>query len=276
MSASRIGCTVEILSVGNELLLGNTANTNATWIATKVTQVGGKVIRITTVGDNLCDISRSVREALRRKPDFLITTGGIGPTFDDMTLSGVAAALRLQLKLNRQAVAMIQDHYVRRFPSSRIKLNKPRLKMAFIPTTSTPIRNPIGTAPAVMLSARSTEIYCLPGVPSEAKAIFRETVSKIVGAKASGAVFLERWLKVKGIMESTLAPIIDRVMRNWPGVYIKSHPRGVEAGGRPNIELHFSMSSEELHNARRSVIGAVDAMTRELKNRQARVADEGT
>lgn len=266
-----MSCTVEILSIGNELLLGNTINTNASWIAAQVTRFGGKVTRITTVADNLVEISRSISEALRRKPNFLITTGGIGPTFDDMTLKGVAKALRLRLALNRGAVEMIRAHYLRRFPGRRITLTKPRLKMAIIPFTSVPVINQVGTAPAVRLTVRGTEIFCLPGVPSEAKAIFRGTISKAVKAQANGMIFVEKWVRVQGVMESTLAPLVDRVMRRWPRVYLKSHPRGIEASGRPRIELHFSTSSTSPLKATRSVFGAVKDVTRQLKAYRARV-----
>ena len=88
-------------------------------------------------------------------------------------------------------------------------------------------------------------------------------------------IFVERWLKVEGVMESTLAPIIDRVMRRWRGVYIKSHPRGVEAGGRPVIELHFSISSTTPRIARRTVLGSVSALKGELEDFSARVTDAG-
>lgn len=145
--------------------------------------------------------------------------------------------------------------------------------MAMIPVTSTPVSNPVGTAPAVRLTVRGTEIFCLPGVPSEAKAIFKATVSKAVSAKTQGMTFVEKWIRVQGIMESSLAPIIDRVMRQWPGVYIKSHPRGVEATGRPNLELHFSISSISRLKARESVVGAVNDLKKELKDSGARVTD---
>ncbi len=264
-------CTVEILSIGNELLLGNTVNTNASWIASQVTRLGGKVTRITTVADNLNEISQAIREALGRRPNFLITTGGIGPTFDDMTLKGVARAIHLRITLNKAAVEMIRAHYARRFPKRRTTLTKPRLKMASMPSTSTPIINPIGTAPAVRLTVRGMDIFCLPGVPSEAKAIFKRSVSKVLAARASGTVFVEKWLEVHGIMESSLAPIIDRVMRHWQGVYVKSHPRGVEASGRPFIELHFSITSTTPRKARQFVIGAVTDLRQELESFRAQV-----
>lgn len=259
-------CTVEILSIGNELLLGNTFNTNATWIAERVTALGGKVRRITTVADNLNEISQAVSESIKRRPRILITTGGIGPTFDDMTLSGVAKALGLRLKLDNVAVAMIRQHYARRFPRRRISLTKPRLKMALIPSGGTPILNPVGTAPSVRINVNQIAIFCLPGVPREAKAIFTRTLAEIIRARARGRKFLEKWIEVRGIMESSLAPVLDALMRRSTGVYIKSHPRGIEAGGHPFIHLHFSMSSSNERKAERvldqAVCEAIEGLSR--------------
>ena len=265
-------CTVEMLSIGNELLLGNTVNTNASWLASQVTSAGGTVTRITTVADKLNEIAGAVKEALRREPDFLITTGGIGPTFDDMSLQGVGRALGRRLKVDTDAVEMIRAHYRRRFNREFIRLTKPRLKMARIPSGATPIQNPVGTAPAVLLKVGRTRIFCLPGVPSEAKAIFRTSISDAIRVAAGGKTFTEKWLRVSGIMESVLAPIIDRTMRHWPGVYIKSHPRGVEAGVRPHIELHFSTFSTTPKSARRAVGGAVSEMKERLRIRGAKVS----
>jgi molybdenum cofactor synthesis domain-containing protein len=265
-----LSCIVEILSIGNELLLGNTINTNASWLSSQITSLGGEVTRITTVGDKLGEISGAIKEALKRTPDFLITTGGIGPTFDDMTLQGVAKALGRRVKLDKEAVRLIREHYARRFHGS-IEFTKPRLKMGRIPTGSTPVHNPVGTAPGVSLSVNGTQVFCLPGVPSEMKAIFRESISKRIGAKAGGKTFCEKWVKISGIMESTLAPIIDRVMSHWAGVYIKSHPRGVEASGRPHIELHFSTFSSKQMRAAQAVGGALKEMKGELRRVGAKV-----
>lgn len=265
-----MSCIVEILSIGNELLLGNTVNTNASWLSSQVTSLGGEVKRITTVGDNLGEISRAVKESLRRAPDFLITTGGIGPTFDDMTLKGVAKAFGRRVKLDKEAVRMIREHYARRFHGS-IEFTKARLKMGRIPSGSTPLPNPVGTAPAVSLIVKRTQIFCLPGVPSEMKAIFQESISERIRAKAGGKTFSEEWFKISGIMESALAPIIDRVMSHWAGVYIKSHPRGVEASGRPHIQLHFSIFSKKKTIATQTMGGALKEMKRELRGVGAEV-----
>ena len=91
---------VELICIGNELLIGKTLNTNAHWLAKRITSLGLKVRRITTVEDSLEEISSAIKEALLRKPRFIITTGGLGPTFDDKTLEGIAKALNLELKVN--------------------------------------------------------------------------------------------------------------------------------------------------------------------------------
>jgi len=261
---------VELLSIGNELLLGNTINTNAAWIATQITSAGAEVNRITTIGDNLRDISGEVKKSLRREPDFLIITGGIGPTFDDMTLKGVAQGLGRRIRVDPAAVKLIRSHYARRFGRKTMQLTKPRLKMAQIPAGGVPIPNPVGTAPAVLLTLGQTEIFCLPGVPSEAKAIFLGSIFERIRAKARGRAYVESWLRISGIYESALAPIIDRVMSHTPGVYIKSHPRGIK-NNRANIELHFSMFASTKPNGSRGIRKAVNEMKKELRARKVRV-----
>ena len=261
---------VEILSVGNELLLGNTVNTNAAWIASQVTSAGSEVGRMTTIGDNLGDISCALKESLRRHPDFLIITGGIGPTFDDMTLKGVAKGLGRRTRLNANAVRLIRSHYARRFKGRSLRLTKPRMKMARIPEGSVPLHNPVGTAPAVRLTLGRTQVFCLPGVPSEAKAIFLESILGRILTKAKGRSYVERWLRISGLMESSLAPIIDRVMSHTPGIYIKSHPRGIE-NGRSHIELHFSTLAPSQSVGIQRVSKAVGEMKKELRARAVRV-----
>ena len=249
-------CIVELLSIGNELLLGNTVNTNASWIAAQITIEGGQVTRITTIPDDIQEIVKAIRETLKRRPDFVITTGGIGPTFDDMTLNAVAKSIHNTLRLDPKAVNLIKQHYLRRFDGVAIKLTKPRLKMARIPSSAIAITNPIGTAPAVRLRAGGTEIFCLPGVPREAKAIFKNSIAILIRSKAKGKRFIQSWIEVRGIMESTLAPIIDETIHKWPAVYIKSHPRGFEQAS-PRIDVHFSITTVNFKRGKQTIDTAV-------------------
>ncbi len=264
-------CTVEIVSIGNELLLGNTINSNASWLAKRVTSEGGRVNRITVVEDNLTKIVEVLREILRRRPEYIITTGGLGPTFDDMTIKAVARLLNQPLRLNPEALRMIKEHYSRRFPDSTLKLTRARRKMAMFPVSGSAISNPIGTAPAVRTKTGATVIFCLPGVPREAKAIFKETIAAEIHHQAGENKFVEEWIRVAGVMESTLAPIVERTMRRWPQVYIKSHPRRLK-GSTPIIELHLSALSPTQNETSRDIRAAKIFLTERLRSLRGRVS----
>ena len=100
---------IEILCIGNELLSGVTINTNAFWLSKQVTQVGGLVNRVVVVRDDLKEIGYAVRNCLEREQDWLITCGGLGPTYDDMTLEGISRSLGRNLVLNSYAQAKLQE-----------------------------------------------------------------------------------------------------------------------------------------------------------------------
>ncbi len=244
---------LEILCIGNELLIGKIQNTNATWIAKRATSLGITVDRITVIEDDILKISSTIKEILDRKPAFLITTGGLGPTFDDKTTQGTAKALDQKLEVNPEALGMVKRKYgeYAKTTGKRILLTPSRVKMATLPETGEPLRNPVGTAPGVRLNHGQTTIFVLPGVPSEMMHIFDESIKPALRKSSGGKTFLETSARVTGIMESTLAPLIDRVMHNYPNVYIKSHPRGEER--KPHIELHFSTTSKKREEAKDSL-----------------------
>ena len=102
---------MEIICVGNELLIGKTLNTNAQWLSKHATTLGITVKRITVVADDINEIANAIREALKRKPQFVITTGGLGPTFDDKTLEGITKALNRKLEVNEKALKMVKEKY---------------------------------------------------------------------------------------------------------------------------------------------------------------------
>lgn len=140
---------IEIISIGNELLIGKTLNTNAQWLAKRLTTLGLNVHRITTISDDVEEISAAVKEAILRKPDFLITTGGLGPTFDDKTLKGITKALGTRLEKNKEASKMIEEKYkiyAKEQGLEKIELTPARMKMAKLPKGAKPLLNPVGTA----------------------------------------------------------------------------------------------------------------------------------
>jgi len=264
--------TVELICVGNELLIGKTLNTNAHWLAKRITSLGLKLRRITTIADDLDEISSAVKEALARKPRFIITTGGLGPTFDDKTLEGIAKALNVKLKVNDEALKMVEEKYEEYVKEGRIEkaeLTPHRIKMATLPKGAKPLPNPVGTAPGILLEANNTVIIALPGVPSEMKAIFEESVLPILRREAGNMIFYEAGLEVLGIVESEIAPIIDQVMHDNPYVYIKSHPKGGEKTSR--IELHFSTTSEDAETAKDRVGRAIIQISEMIKAKKGKI-----
>ena len=255
---------IEIIGVGNELLIGKIANTNAQWLAKRITTTGLTVNRITVIGDEITEISTAIQEALNRKPKMIITTGGLGPTFDDKTLQGIAKALNLSLKVNPEAKKMIEERYRQYIQEGRIdekiELTPPRLKMATLPENSTPLHNPVGTAPGVLLKPDDTSIVVLPGVPTEMEAIFDESVQPMLRKMAGNSVFYETSIHVDGIMESDIAPLIDKTMQDNPYIYIKSHP-GQRGEGKPHLELHMSTNAQDSQTAQKRVTKALLQIT---------------
>jgi nicotinamide-nucleotide amidase len=232
---------MEIICVGNELLIGKTLNTNAQWIAKQATVLGITVKRVTVVADDVNEIAEAFREALLRKPQFTVTTGGLGPTFDDKTLEGVAEALNHKLAVNEEALKMVREKYeayAREKGNAPVELTQARVKMATLPENAQAILNPVGTAPGVRVNLEQTTLIVLPGVPSEMKALFSEAVVPLLKQASGKSRFYEKSIFVNGVMESSLAPLIDRVMQDNAGVYVKSHPKGSESG--PHIEVHVS------------------------------------
>jgi molybdenum cofactor synthesis domain-containing protein len=227
--------TAEIISIGNELLIGHTLDTNSHWIAKRFTKFGWTLQRITVLRDSLAAIKDGVTGALRRKPDLLITLGGLGPTHDDMTSKGVALALNKGLALNQEALAMVKARYNALEASTG--LTRFRRKMATFPKGAQPLPNPIGTAPGVTVKVGTTRLVSLPGVPSEMKAIFNGSVVPMLRSSRRTAPE-EVSIGLVGIIESALAPTLDRARKAFPGLYFKSHPRGREGGIRSLIQLH--------------------------------------
>jgi molybdenum cofactor synthesis domain-containing protein len=263
---------MEIVCVGNELLIGKTLNTNALWLARCATSLGIMVNRITVVADDIDDIAKVIREALKRKPRFIITTGGLGPTFDDKTLEGIAKALNVKLEVNGKALKMVRkkyEIYVKAGRMEKVELTPARVKMAKLPKSAEPLQNPVGTAPGVMRKVKGTLLIALPGVPSEMEAIFDESVAPFLKKEAGEAVFFEKSIYADGIMESTLAPLIDQTMHDNPYIYVKSHPKGEEK--KPHLEIHFSTTAKDAKTAKDCLRKAINQLSELVRKNNGKI-----
>jgi molybdenum cofactor synthesis domain-containing protein len=160
---------IEIICIDNELLIGKTLNTNAHWLGKQITNRGANAKRITVVQDTVEEIATIICEAISRKPQFIITTGGLGPTFDDKTLEGIAKALNYKLEVNPKALAMVKrkclEYSKKRGSPTELELTPTRVKMAVFPEKKEVVNNPIGTAPGMRVDVWGTVLFALPGVP---------------------------------------------------------------------------------------------------------------
>ena len=237
--------TAEIITVGNELLSGRVVNTNASWIADRVTRLGGVVKRITTVSDDIEECSAAIREALARRPNLIVVTGGLGSTFDDRTLESIAIALDLSLELNEEALHMVEEKYGG-------EMTPPRLKMAKLPRGGRPLYNPVGIAPGCLVKVGDAIIVALPGVPSEMKAMFEAHVEPMI-LRFSRAAYVSRLVRVDMVEESSLAPLIEEVMKKCKAVYVKSYPKRDEEA---YIEVEVSSRASTIEEAEENVAEA--------------------
>jgi molybdenum cofactor synthesis domain-containing protein len=254
---------VEIICVGNELLIGKVQDTNAYWLATQATRLGANVKRVTVIQDIIEEIAATINEALARKPQFIITTGGLGPTFDDKTFQGVAAALNQKLAVNPKALEMVKaktiEYLKKRQMRIDIGMTPPRIKMATLPENTEPVTNQVGTAPGLQAVTKGVTLFALPGVPREMEEIFTQTIAPLIKAAVGAGVFCERSIFVDDFFESRLAPLIDQVMSDCPGVYIKSHPLTSE--GKSHVELHLTIMANQEHNPAEALHKAAKQLT---------------
>ena len=250
-----------IVNIGNEILIGKVVNTNATWLAQRLTKLGIEVNRILCIPDNEEDIISTIKEGIE-KADVLITTGGLGPTFDDKTSESIAKALGLNWVINDEALKEIELKY----KEKGMELTKHRIKMAMMPEGAKPLKNRVGTAPGIFLSHKHTIIIALPGVPNEMKAIFEDHVEKLLLKIGGGKILREESIFIEGIPESSLAPIIEKIMEECKEVYIKSHPRGHEIKG-PVIEIHVIAYGKNDGEATNNLRKAIEMLNKLLSNK---------
>ena len=191
---------VELFSVGTELLLGQIVDTNAAFLAAKLSELGINVYHKTTVGDNAERLAAALRISLGRS-DVVFATGGLGPTEDDITAAAVAQIMEVGLVQDEEASAKIRS-FAR---SRRIKLLDSLLKQAWVPDGAEVVPNSVGTAPGFILSRGSKMAIALPGVPTEMKAMAEQTVLPYLAARAAGegrGVIVSRVLRLAAMGES--------------------------------------------------------------------------
>ena len=197
----------EIIAVGTELLLGEIVNTDAPMIAQGLAELGIGVYFQTVCGDNP-DRLKSVLEVAKQRADLIITTGGLGPTADDLTKETIAAAFGKGLVRDEESMARLREHFKGR------TMTKNNEKQADVPEGCTVFQNDWGTAPAWAFEGEGCLVIMLPGPPRECTPLFREKLMPFLEKRRGGAL-CSRYVKVFGMGESEMASRLSSQMDTW-------------------------------------------------------------
>ena len=230
--------TAELIAVGTELLLGNIANTDAQMISEGLSQLGINVYYHTVVGDNPQRVRDAV-EIARKRADILITTGGLGPTCDDLTKVAIAQAFGKELVFHEESAQRIRD----RFAALGRPITENNYQQAMIPEGATVLPNDWGTAPGVAFEADGTHVILLPGPPRECEMMFRHRAVPYLKALADG-VIVSRTIKTFGIGESAAEAKLRDLMNalHNPTLAPYAKPTGTEL----RITAHAQTEEEAL------------------------------
>ena len=200
----------ELIFVGTELLLGQIVNTNAAYLGEHLAGLGVDIYHSSVVGDNLDRIKNTVQTALDRS-ELVLITGGLGPTFDDITREGIAAAIQRELVYDPQLMAEIEEHFKR--------VNHPILpihrRQAYVFSSACQVApNPIGSAPGLIVEMNGKWIIAMPGVPREMKRMCEDSIFPWIAERAGDVVIRSRVLKVCGMGESMVANALHEIVES--------------------------------------------------------------
>lgn len=212
----------EIIGIGTELLLGDIVNSNAAYLSQKFAESGIGVYRHSVVGDNPARIVSAIRLALSNS-DIAVTTGGLGPTVDDVTVAAIANALGKKLIFDKTTARRIKGRFRRR----HIKLPKNNLRQAYIPKGAIPLRNEEGTAPGLFIKLPQNKLLlALPGPPRELEPMFEKFAAPLL-LKMTGPKFTikSRTIKTTGLPESAVCEKVKDILELKPpttvGIYAR-------------------------------------------------------
>jgi nicotinamide-nucleotide amidase len=236
--------TAELVGVGNEILEGETQDTNSHYLCTKLNENNIEVTRITTVPDDLETISSVIKLAVKGKANFLFLSGGLGPTPDDITIQALSKAVRRKLEINEGAIAQVKRAYLRKrleYTRERILDREELAKIVRLPSGTIALPNNEGTAPGIMLELKETTIFALAGVPAELRDVFENQIIPILSEREPSRKYYVKLLKVKHAKEAVLAPLIISTMKKYD-VSIGSYPQKGSVKFRFKIPLKYNVS----------------------------------
>ena len=223
----------EIITIGDELLIGQIINSNQAYIAEKLNGIGIEIDRMTTVGDRPDSVLEAFRLAWDRQ-NVVIVTGGLGPTHDDITKKAVCAFFGTDLVSSAQ----VREHVQQLMQARNIAWTPSAEEQTMVPRAATVIPNPVGTAPGMLFEEEEKWFIALPGVPYEMKEMMMHTVVPLLASHVEGSVIRHRTLRTSGIPESILARQLGNLEDVLLGARLAFLPS--PTGVRLRIDVHDS------------------------------------
>ena len=255
----------EIVAIGSELLLGQIVDTNSAWMAQRLADLGVNLFYKTVVGDNPERMLEITSRAMERS-DLVITSGGLGPTQDDLTREIVARATNRKLVMDPELLAQIEERFRRR----GFIMTKNNNRQALIPEGAIPVTNPNGTAPSFIVEDPRAVVYCLPGVPFEMKWLFdNELVPYLRGKFDLSDAIYSRVLKISDLGESGVDDLVGHLIANSvnPTVGVLAHP------GQVDVRITAKSATR---NEADELIAPLEAEVRDLLGGHVFAVDEET
>jgi nicotinamide-nucleotide amidase len=204
--------SIEIITIGDEILIGQTVDTNSAWMGNELNMRGIRINRITSVSDNKDEIISSLDEALSRVEVVLIT-GGLGPTSDDITKDTLAGYFGGKLVMDNEVLENVTERLRRR----NLQMNENNRRQAMVPDNCKVLQNLTGTAPGMLFEKSGKIVVSMPGVPHEMKHIMKEHVLPLLAGRLPGGVIVHKNIMTYGVAEAMLAERLETFENKLPG-----------------------------------------------------------
>lgn len=242
--------SAEIITVGDELLIGQTVDTNSAWIGRQLNLHGVMVNRITSVSDKKEEIKSALSEALGRAGLVLIT-GGLGPTSDDITKETLAEYFGSKLVTDKGVLEVVTERLRKR----NLEMNDNNRRQALVPDNCTVLANNVGTAPGMLFNVEGRIIISMPGVPSEMKYIMETHVLPLVATRAGGGVIIHKNIMTYGTFEAKLA---ERLL-----IFERELPREIKLAYLPAYGV-IKLRLTGIGDDRTTIAGMIDEQVQKL------------
>ncbi|OGC77408.1 MAG: competence/damage-inducible protein A, partial [candidate division Zixibacteria bacterium RBG_16_40_9] len=230
----------EIIIIGDEILYGQTVDTNSAFIAEKLGELGIEISYKTSVADDVKTIVEAIHLAQSRV-NLIISTGGLGPTSDDLTLKGIAKAFKRNLIFHPEILKKIEE----RFKARGLEMPKINQNQALLPQGAKALENQLGSAPGILIEEDKKIFIALPGVPKEMKAMLEQEVIPLLKTKVGKTKIVHRKIRTTGIIESKLYEKIQDLLKDLKEIKVAFLPSYQGVDLRLTANLKTSSKSKD-------------------------------